>query len=267
MKHSKQRNTALTAFHVFLRLTTVGSKCLQTLLSAPSATHSALHTGGEAARDPNTARLANALLSFLGASQPSLFTRTAPHYMPNGSLGGQCFPFPMSISALPENRLDSVEPRQHSPKTTQGSGYPCVSSTRNAQAVTPCKHCCQSSCIPTSTRLARLTLLQALNLTLELRSAAVAAANIPTQGVHRCNVLPLRHSKRQMHAHLCSCHDANAVDYTAPFVPCFIYECADVKYHGCTGPPQSNAEAMLISVSGELAPCYNTIRGRHLMLR
>ena len=60
-----------------------------------------------------------------------------------------------------------------------------------------------------------------------------------------------------MHAHLNSCRDVNGVAYTAPLAPCSIDECADVKEHGCAGPPQPTAEAMLVIVPGELASSYN----------
>ena len=55
--------------------------------------------------------------------------------------------------------------------------------------------------------------------------------------------------------------------FTAPLVPCFILECADVKYHGCAGPPQPIAEAMLVIVSGALASSYNDSLPTHLVTR
>ena len=100
---------------------------------------------------------------------------------------------------------------------------------RNAQSVSPCKHCCAGSSIPSSTRRASLTLLQAPNLTLKFNSSAASAANTPSVRVHRRNSLLLRHSKRQMHAHLISCHDVNGMAYTVPLAPSSIHECADVK--------------------------------------
>ena len=63
--------------------------------------------------------------------------------------------------------------------------------------------------------------------------------------------------KRQMHAHLCSCHDVNGVAYTAPLPPSCIDECADVKEHGCAGPSQPTAGTTLVIVPGELASSYN----------
>ena len=133
----------------------------------------------------------------------------------------------LSIPARWETSLDSTEPHQHSPKTRGRSSDLCVTPTRNAQAVSACKHCCAGSYIPCSTRRARLTLVQAPNLTLQLQSSAVAAANTPTKRVHPCNSLLLRHSKRQMHGHLCRCHDVSGVAYTTPLAPSSIDECAD----------------------------------------
>ena len=138
------------------------------------------------------------------------------------------FPLPLTIRPRQENSLYSAEPHQHSPKTTDPFRYLCVTSTRYAQAVSPCKHCAKSSYIPSSTQRARPTLLQAPNLILELKSSAASAADTPTQRGHRCNSLLLRHSNRQMHAHLCSCHDVNGVAHTARLADCCIQEPADV---------------------------------------
>ena len=63
--------------------------------------------------------------------------------------------------------------------------------------------------------------------------------------------------KRQMHAHLGSCHAVNGMAYTAPLAPSCIEECADVKEHGCAGPSQPTAGTMLVIVPGELASSYN----------
>ena len=164
------------------------------------------------------------------------------------------FPLPLTIRPRQENSLYSPDPHQHSPKTTDPSRYLCVTSTRDAQTLSACKHCCAGSCIPSSTQRARLTLLQAPNLTLELKSSAASAA---TQRGHRCNSLLLRHPKRQMHAHLGSCHEVNGMAYTAPLPPSCIDECADVKEHGCAGPSQPTAGTMLVIVPGELASSYN----------
>ena len=139
------------------------------------------------------------------------------------------FPFSLSIPARPQNSLDSAEPHQHSATTTEPSRYLYVRSTRNAQAVSPSKHCCEGRCIPTPTRPTSLTLVQPPNLTEQSKSSAVSAANTPTQRVHRCTELLLRHSKRQVHAHLSSCHDVNGVACPPPLAPSFIDECAHLE--------------------------------------
>ena len=167
------------------------------------------------------------------------------------------FPLPLTIRPRQENSLYAAEPHQHSPKTTDPSRYICVTSTRDEQNVSPCKHCDNSSCIPSSTQVARLTLLQAPNLTLELKSSAASAADTPTQRGHRCNCLLLRHSNRQMHAHLCSCHDVNGVAYTARLASSSIDECAHVTKHDWARPPQPTAQTMLVIVPGELASSCN----------
>ena len=63
--------------------------------------------------------------------------------------------------------------------------------------------------------------------------------------------------KRQMHAHLGSCHAVNGMAYTAPLAPSCIDECADVTKHDWARPPQPTAETMLVIVPGELASSYN----------
>ena len=64
---------------------------------------------------------------------------------------------PLTIRPRQENSLYSPDSHQHWPKTANPSRYLCVTSIRNAQAVSPRKHCCAGSCILTSTQRARLT--------------------------------------------------------------------------------------------------------------
>ena len=168
-------------------------------------------------------------LSLLGSGKPSPVTPQCHSLHDQEFYRRAVFPLSLSIRARPENTLDSAEPLQHSAKTMDRSRYLCVKSTRNARPVSPCKHCCEDSNISRSTRPGRLTLVQPPNVTEESKSSAVTAANTSAQRVHRCNALLLRHSKRQMHSHLSSCHDVNGMAYAAPLAPCFIHECADIE--------------------------------------